>query len=216
MRLRLLAASTGALISLALTACGSGSSSPIAQVKAAPLHGALPGQVASAPSVELTDTNGKVHNLADDAKSKVLLLYFGYTHCPDQCPTTMADVASAFRQLPSWVKQRVEMAFITTDPKRDTPAVLEKWLSRFSPDFIGLRGTKYQIQLAEAKVGIPLAQQVPAKPSDNVGAYAINHYSVVLAYDMHGQLEALYPTGTRPSTYVEDLPVLVADKVKTD
>ena len=183
-------------------------------MKPAALNGALPGQVASAPSVTLVDTQGKSHDLATDAKSKVLLVYFGYTHCPDQCPTTMADVAAAFRELPTWVLDRVEMAFVTTDPKRDDAQTLRTWLDKFSTSFIGLRGTTHEVQLAEARVGVPLAQEEPATAADKVGAYAVNHFSAVLAYDTHGQLAVLYPTGTAPSVYVKDLPVLVADKVK--
>jgi protein SCO1 len=208
----LAAVMTGAFVA----GCGNGSSttSGLASVKPAQLHGALPGTVAYVPAVELTDTSGVKHNLAVDAKSKILLLYFGYTHCKTECPTTMADVAAAYRQLPSWATQRLEVAFVTTDPRRDSPSVLKTWLSRFDPAFVGLRGSEHQVKLAETKVGIPLAQEEPAKPKDRVGKYAVNHFSAVLAYNQRGRLVALYPTGVTPATYIEDIKTIVADKVR--
>jgi protein SCO1/2 len=199
----------------ALAACSGGSSSPADSIKPARLSGALPGNGdVKAPNVTLTDTNGVRHNLAADARSKVLLLYFGYTHCPDECPTTMADVAQGLRKVPAWVADNVEVAFVTTDPQRDTKPVLRRWLDNFSKSFVGLTGTEAQIQTAERTVGLPLAQKEKAGPGDKVGAYAVNHFSAVLAYNTHGTLVALYPTGIKPSDYAKDLPVIVADKVE--
>ncbi len=214
---RLLPLALGALALLA-AACGGGSSDPAADVKPASLHGAIPGcgepGQCDVPDVTLQTTGGESYNLKNVASNKILLLYFGYTHCPDECPTTMADLATALRHSPQWVQDDVEVAFVTTDPKRDTPPVLRKWLDNFNPGFVGLTASPYLIAQAEKETNIPLAEQVPAKPKDKVGKYAINHFAAAIGYDRSGQIAVLYPAGVSPDDIAKDLPVLVADKVK--
>src|SRR4051812_10368494 len=122
------------LVALAAVACGS--SSPESSVASASLHGAIPGcdsaTKCAAPNVVLKTTEGESFNIADAAKEKILILYFGYTNCPDECPTTMADLATALRHSPQWVQDQVQVAFVTTDPRRDKPPVLRNWLDGFS------------------------------------------------------------------------------------
>ncbi|HVB27268.1 MAG TPA: SCO family protein [Mycobacteriales bacterium] len=207
-RLPLLAAALTGLVGCAT----GGPATPAAAVRPAALHGAIPTTSSPEPSFTLTDTSGRSYSLPSAARGRVLFLYFGYTHCPDQCPTTMADVATALRAVPSWVRERVSVVFVTTDPRRDSAPVLRRWLDRFNTTFVGLLGTAAQIAAAEATTGIPPAEAAHGS-AGAAGAYAVNHFAAVLVYDRHGQLATLYPSGVTPAQIAADLPVLAADKV---
>lgn len=86
----------------------------------------------------LPDTSGKIRTMAD-YKGKVVVLFFGYTHCPDVCPTTMAELSQALQQLGPEDAKRVQVLFVTVDPDRDTPALLAQYVPAFNPTFVGLR-----------------------------------------------------------------------------
>jgi len=220
---RLLPLALGLLAVVAAACGGSSGGSPQAQVTPASLHGAIPGcddaAKCAAPNVALRTTAGETFNIADEAAKKILILYFGYTHCPDECPTTMADLAAALRHSPQWVQDQVQVAFVTTDPRRDTPTVLRHWLDSFSPPqpYVGLTGSTFQISSAESGVNIPLAtpEKVTGKDRKKVGAYAVNHFAAAVGYDRSGHVAVLYPAGVSPDDIAKDLPVLVANKVAT-
>jgi protein SCO1 len=198
------------------TACGNGSSgaqvldhakTPAATTPA--LHGAIPDSHPTKPSFRLVDTSGRPFDFAADTKGRTTLLYFGYTHCPDECPTAMADVAAALRRTDPATAQHVMVVFVTTDPWRDDKAVLRKWLDRFSPSFIGLTGTPAQIAAAEVAMGMPLSRRQAAPKSYGSGKYAVTHFAAVLAYGRDDRLATLYPSGITPAEIAADLPVLV-------
>ena len=109
------------------------------------------------PNVSLVDTGNQPFNIASDTSSRVTLVYFGYTHCPDLCPLNMFVAASAIRAMPAADRGQVKMVFVTTDPARDTPSVIQTWLDHFGTDFTGLTGTIAQIRGAEAAIGMPLS-----------------------------------------------------------
>ena len=88
--------------------------------------------------IQLTDHNGKPRTLAD-FRGKVVVVFFGYTHCPDFCPATLAELAAVASEL-GGDAGRMQVLFITVDPERDTPAVLSKYVPAFNPGFLGLRG----------------------------------------------------------------------------
>jgi len=114
------------------------------------------------PSFTLTDTSGAPFDFKAATAGKPTLLFFGYTHCPDVCPTTMADIAVALRGLDPALVQQLRVVFVTTDPARDDPAVLGEWLGRFDADlatrFIGLTGDQATIDQAQLSTGVPLAE----------------------------------------------------------
>jgi len=91
---------------------------------------------AFAGDFRLTDHNGQVRTLAD-FKGKVVALFFGYTHCPDVCPTTLSDFAAALKQLGPEA-ERVQVIFVTVDPQRDTPELLKQFVPAFNPSFLGM------------------------------------------------------------------------------
>jgi protein SCO1/2 len=164
-------------------------------------HEVLP---APLPDVVLTDTRGHRLGLRAAAAGKVTLLYFGYTNCPDLCPTTMADVALALRRLPATMRADVRVVFVTTDPARDSPATLGHWLGRFDPSFVGLTGDP------EAVVGAQLkALGLPAGPVE-AGPAVIGHPSGVIAYDRSGAQRLTFSPVTSPAEFARALRTLLA------
>jgi protein SCO1 len=114
------------------------------------------------PSFTLTDTSGAAYDFAAATAGTPTLLFFGYTNCPDICPTTMADVAVALRNVDPALAGQVQVVFVTTDPAFDTPEVLAEYLGRFDADlpnrFIGLTGEQAAIDQAQLAAGVPLAE----------------------------------------------------------
>jgi protein SCO1/2 len=115
------------------------------------------------PSFTLTDSTGAPYDFTTATAGKPTLLFFGYTHCPDVCPTTMADISVALRGMDPAVAAKVQVVFVTTDPSRDDPAVLEAYLNQFDSDlptaFIGLTGDQTAIDQAQLSAGVPLAEE---------------------------------------------------------
>ncbi|HET7530895.1 MAG TPA: SCO family protein [Mycobacteriales bacterium] len=204
----------GVLVAVAAVACSGGSSGgPQALSAGTPstpaLHGAIPSDHALKPSFRLVDTSGKPYDFAAATHGKATLLYFGYTHCPDECPTAMADVAAALRRTDPAIARQVDVVFVTTDPWRDSKRVLRKWLDRFSPSFIGLTGSPTQVAAAEVAMGMPIAKREAAPKRYGSGKYAVNHFAAVLAYGRDDRVATLYPSGITPAEIAADLPVLV-------
>ena len=134
-----LAAALVAAAALTLTACGSGGDSgKSARRRGLRRAGAARPRPSSTsrstkPDLVLTDTHGKKYDLREETKGKPTLIYFGYTHCPDVCPLTMSNIAIAKKQLPKAEQDKLRVVFVTTDPERDTPAALGKWLKAQRP-----------------------------------------------------------------------------------
>jgi protein SCO1 len=114
------------------------------------------------PSFTLTDTTGAAYDFKAVTAGRPTLLFFGYTNCPDICPTTMADVAVALRGVDPVLAEQVQVVFVTTDPAFDTPEVLAEYLGRFDADlptrFVGLTGDQAAIDRAQLAAGVPLAE----------------------------------------------------------
>jgi protein SCO1/2 len=173
---------------LALVGCGSGanqsSDNPggaIIRTSAGDpngLRGATLDRPYALPAKSLTDTNGNEFNLVTSTKKPVTLIFFGYTNCPDVCPTVMADVASALTKLDKSVRDQVQMLFITTDPARDTGPVIRKYLDRFDPSFVGLTGQLASIKAIAGTVGVPV-EGMKKLPS---GGYEVGHGAQVLGF----------------------------------
>jgi protein SCO1/2 len=163
------------------------------------------------PGFTLTDTAGRPFNLAAETAGDVTLLYFGYTHCPDVCPTTMADLALGLSQVTAAVRSHVKVVFVTTDPNRDTTGVLRSWLNAFNPSFIGLTGSTTQITAAERAVGMPPATVVPL----GNGNYTVDHAAYVLAFTTDDEAHVVYPDGYGAATWAHDLPRLVKWRTTT-
>jgi protein SCO1/2 len=175
------------------------------------LHGAIPTTVQPRPKFVLADTVGRRYDFQAETQRHVTLLYFGYTHCPDECPTAMADVATALRDTGPQVAQQVQVVFVTTDPWRDTAKVLRHWLDAFHPPqpYVGLTGTPAQIAGAEVTMGMPISSREPAPKSYGSGRYSVSHFAAVMAYGRDDRLATVYPSGVSPTDIATDLKVLV-------
>jgi protein SCO1/2 len=193
------------LAAAALVACGGGGSSHAAPGAPNGLRGIVQSPGIPKPDFTLTDTSGQTFNLRAQTAGDVTLLYFGYTHCPDICPTHMANIAAAMRKLPPSVTSQIKVVFVTTDPARDTPTVLRTWLDHFGPAIIGLTGTVDQVHAAETASGLPDS----VTESLGNGNYAVDHAAAVLAFTSDNLDHVVYPAGYVESDWVNDLPKLV-------
>lgn len=149
----------------------------------------------------LTDTSGAPFDFWNKTQGTVTLLFFGYTDCPDQCPMHMATLGAALKKLPTGVADQVKLIFVTTDPARDTPSVLRRWLDNFDKRFVGLTGTEAALNAAQTAAGVPLARKT--------GAYGIAHANFVLAYTKDNLAHVIYPGGVSQGDWVHDLPLLI-------
>jgi protein SCO1/2 len=191
----------------AVLAAGCGASSSGDGFRGDVLPSAIP-----LPNATLTADDGKPQSLTALAQDHLLVVYFGYTHCPDVCPTTMADLAAAVRGANANVQKAVRIAFVTSDPDRDDPATLHTWLSNFATapaaPFVGLTGSIGAIDATAKSVGVPL--EPPEKQAD--GTWAVAHGAQVLAF-VHGKADHLWLAGTSIADYRHDLTQLVAGGV---
>jgi protein SCO1/2 len=159
---------------------------------------------AFARDFRLTDHNGQVRTLAD-FKGKAVAIFFGYTHCPDVCPTTLSDFAAALQQMGPQA-ERVQVIFVTVDPQRDTPELLKQFVPAFNPGFLGMYTDAETLkQLAkEYKV---VYQKTSVKAADD---YLIDHSAGTYVYDPKGNLRLLIPYGSSPDAIAQDLNTLLA------
>jgi protein SCO1/2 len=154
---------------------------------------------------QLADPDGKVRSLAD-FKGKAVVVFFGYTHCPDACPTTMADLAAA-KKLMGPDGARVAVVFVTVDPSRDSPALMKAYAANFGPDFTGLRGDEAQTK-AVAKEFKVFYAQVPGKTP---GDYTIDHTAGSYVFDPAGRVRLFVRTGSTPESIADDLKALLRE-----
>jgi protein SCO1/2 len=186
------------LVALALTGCSSSSAS---EFTGAVLH-----RPYHAADTRLTDTEGHAFSLASSTDHRLTLVFFGYTHCPDECPTTMATLASAMLQLDAADRARVQVVFVTTDPARDTGPVIRHWLDRFDSSFVGLTGPLPAITQVATDVGVPVlkGKRLPS------GGYDVTHGTQVLAVDGKNTVPVVWTLGTTAPEFAHDIHQLLS------
>ncbi|MEU9208685.1 SCO family protein [Streptomyces sp. NPDC048415] len=200
-----------AAAALTLSACGSGddSNKPIADVSAEAGSGkaaTVLDQPFEKPDLVLTDTNGKEYDLRAQTKGKPTLIYFGYTHCPDVCPLTMNNLAVAKKQLPKAQQDKLRVVFVTTDPGRDTPSALGKWLKGIDSDFVGLTGDFATIQAGARTMGI----SIEPTSKDKNGKLVSVHGTQVIAFSPKTDGGyVLYGENATVDDYTKDLPKII-------
>ncbi|MEW5943051.1 MAG: SCO family protein [Pseudomonadota bacterium] len=153
----------------------------------------------------LTDHLGQSRRLAD-FRGKVVVLFFGYTHCPDVCPTTLADMALALRQLGADA-QNVQVLFATVDPERDTQAVLAQYVPSFNPSFLGLRGDA-AVTAATAKEFRVFYQK---RQTGSEAGYTMDHTAGTYVFDRSGRLRLFLGYGQGADAVAHDLKVLLRE-----
>lgn len=181
-----------AMLSTLLVACDGQKAEPLA-VKGTDITGARFGG-----DFTLTDHRGKQRALSE-FRGKVVVLFFGYTHCPDVCPTTMMEYANAIKLLGKQAEE-VQLLFVTVDPKRDTPAVLANYVPYFNPHFIGLTGAEDELQKVLTQFKI-VALRVP----DSNGGYMIDHSAGSYLFDKKGRLRVYEPYAMNASALSYDI-----------
>jgi protein SCO1/2 len=180
-------------LALSIAACGRGA--PAASVPVLPIGG----------DFALMDHNGQRFELSS-LRGKVVLIFFGYTYCPDACPTTMSKLASVYRRLGTDAS-RVKTLYISVDPERDTPAVLKADLSNFEVDALGLTGTKAEIDKAVALYGA--AYEIVPTP-DSAAKYTVSHTTSLYALDTRGRTRIEFPYEASVEEIVTGLKAILA------
>lgn len=213
-RMRLPRAAVAPLLALGLVvlsgATGCGSRSPeIATVSGgySADNGfiAEPGSSVPPPTSPLPTARGGSVALRDTPPGSVTLVYFGYTSCPDVCPTTMADLAVAKRKLPAAEQARVRVVMVSTDPHRDTDAALTGWLSQFDPAFVGVREPIGEVVDLAGRYGIGITP-----PSVGPGDYQVTHGGQVVVLGAGGIQLGYFQTSTDVPGYVAELQTLLS------
>jgi protein SCO1/2 len=168
-------------------------------------HGAeLEGKPAT--DLALTDQHEKPFTLAN-YRGKVLVVYFGYTSCPDFCLTTMLDMMQVEDSLGADA-ERVEIVMVTVDPARDTPQRLAEYLEFYEPSFIGLSGDEQRTLQIARDYGVMASKQTPNPGSTN---YLVDHSTALYAIDPEGNLALSWKYGTSPKDIAEDVQHLLND-----
>lgn len=154
---------------------------------------------------QLRDASGVVHSL-EKYREKVVVLFFGYTHCPDVCPTTLADLAQVMRLLDKEAG-RVQVLFVSLDPGRDTPQMLGEYAPAFHPSFIGLTGAAEEIRQIATAFGVAWKKNV-----GNGGGYTLDHTAGTYLIEPVQRRVLLAPYGQRPELLAQDIRLLLALK----
>lgn len=211
---RLIAAAAVAAVALALAGCGtSGDSTGSAGESAASTSTSPAGDPTALrgltlevpvprPAFTLTDDGGATFDFATETAGRPTFLFFGYTTCPDICPTTMADVAVAIRELPADIAADVQVVFVTTDPATDTGPVLAEFLDHFDTDlpngFIGLTGTVSEVEAAQRAAKVTVAQDMGR-----------SHSAVMQLYGPDDLARVVYVGGSSPDDIAHDVPLIM-------
>lgn len=159
-----------------------------------------------ARSLSLPDQDGRTRSLAD-FKGKVVVVFFGYTQCPDVCPTTMAELAEVKRSLGA-DGERVQGVFVSVDPERDTAALLKAYLASFDPSFVALRGSEEQVKAAAKEFKVYFAK-VPGKTPES---YTMDHTAASFIFDTQGRVRVFSRYGAGAQALAEDIKLLLAEK----
>jgi len=207
MRRNLVAPLVAVALAAAVASCGGGGAAPRPQA----LHGLVPVEPMRVGGYSLPEvTASPARDFAFRApEGGFLAVFFGFTHCPDICPTTMADLSRALELLGPSRSGHVTVAMVTIDPERDDAAVLDGFLRRFFPvgRYVGLR-TDDEATLARVQRAFGVPSQRTVRPD---GSVDFGHGSVVAVVDEHGDVRVLWPFGVSSRDMTEDLRALLAD-----
>jgi protein SCO1/2 len=205
------AAALLAAAALTLSACGSGDDGKqpvtvVSEETASDKAAIVLDKPFEKPDLVLTDTHGKKYDLRKETQGKPTLIYFGYTNCPDVCPLTMSNIAVAKKQLPKAEQDELRVVFVTTDPERDTPAALGKWLKGIDAQVVGLSGDFDTIQAGARTLGISI--EPPHK--DKNGKMVSTHGTQVVAFSPKTDAGyVIYTEDAQVDDYIKDLPKLI-------
>lgn len=158
-----------------------------------------------AKGFKLTDHTGRERTLAD-FRGKAVAMFFGFTQCPDVCPTAMVELAQVMKLLGEDAR-RVQVLFVTVDPKRDTPAVLAQYVPAFHPTFLGLYGDA----AATERTAKEFKVYYRANPPTGQGAYSVDHSGQILVFDAAGRPRLMMKPDLSPEAMAHDLRLLLRE-----
>jgi len=167
-------------------------------------HGTVLQSPLPATNFTLTGHNGQPVTLSD-FKGQVVLLYFGYTTCPDVCPTTLAELHKTLQVLGNRAKD-VQVMMVTVDPERDTVPVLAEYVTHFDARFIGLTGTSDQIAQIATNYGVAYSRH---EGPSALGGYLVDHTATVTAIDRQGHVRVIFPFNTPAAALAADVDYLL-------
>lgn len=159
-----------------------------------------------AQDFSLQDPQGKTRTLAD-YKGKAVVMFFGYTHCPDVCPTTMAELNQVMQKLGADDAQRVQVLFVTVDPQRDTPELMGQYVPAFNPAFVGLRPADDAALKSVTKSFRVVVNKVEGSTPNN---YTIDHTAGIYVFDPNGQLRLFMRPDEPVDAMAKDLKTLLS------
>jgi protein SCO1/2 len=202
-----------ALLGLSVVGCAAPSSDATGAVArvlttggSSDFHGTVLDRPYALPDVTFTTSQGGTLDPAEHRVAPVTLVFFGYTHCPDVCNAVLADVAAALRRADASVRSRTALLFVTTDPARDTPAVMRDYLARFDPSFVGLTADLATIEKAAAALHVALTGTT-ALPD---GGYDVGHGAQLIGFGPQGEGRIVWMPGTPVGDLRADLTRLAA------
>jgi protein SCO1/2 len=179
---------------LALAACA---------CRDAPLHGVVNDDPRPAAPLVVATSGGRPYELVADT-GKLVLLYFGYTHCPDYCPMVLTDWARVKRDLGTKADQ-IRFVFVSVDPERDTPAVTESYVRKFDASFIGLAPGAPELEDIKRAWGISAYKELSKSPGRSADRYYVAHPAQTFLLDRSGRIHVMYPPETRWQDLAADL-----------
>jgi len=179
-----------------IAACDSPSSGPSFQ--STDITGANLGR-----TFQLVDHDGNPRSLTD-FRGNVVVVFFGFTHCPDVCPTTLAELAQARKKLGA-AGERMQVVMITVDPERDTPEVLKQYVTSLDPSFVGLTGTPDAIAQTAKEFKVFFQKSPGSAPN----SYSVDHSSGSFVFDPQGRVRLLVPYGKGADVFVHDIEQLL-------
>ena len=201
MRRRLAGAVVAATLLVGTTGCGG------SDVTAGDLHGHILDPPFKVLGTALEDTDGQPYSLVDDTDKRLTLVFFGYTNCPDICGTVMGNLASAMTRLDDRDRDQVDVVFVTTDPARDTPEVLRRWLDHIDKDFIGVTdppGDVAKIAAVATSLAVGMGDPLPT------GGYDVDaHTTQVTGIDSDDEAPIYWGQSTSSLQFAQDIHTLL-------
>ncbi len=199
-RLMLIAGALAGMMALvSMTGCDNQPPKPKANFASTDVTG-----IDYAKGFELTDHTGQKRTLAD-YRGKAVVVFFGFTHCPDVCPTTLAELAAVKKELGA-DGDKLQVLFITVDPERDTQQALADFVPAFDPGFVGLYGTPEQTAKLQQDYKL-FVQKVKNKTGDS---YNVDHTAGSYVYDPQGRIRLFMRSGQGPQAVLNDLKLILA------
>ncbi len=152
----------------------------------------------------LTDHNGSPRRLAD-FQGKIVVIFFGFTHCPDVCPTTLAEMAKVMKHIGPDSADRVQVLFVSVDPERDKPEILKNYVTAFHPSFIGLSGDVEALAKTSKEFKLVVIKNAETSP----GNYSVDHSTQTFVYDAKNRLRLFVSHGQISEALAHDIAVLL-------